>query len=63
MNLHCRKLTNFRCHKNNYLVKVFSRPDCKESYWKERFIVGIPKPFVERVRQQLRQNFNNMIPY
>nr|KAJ0217288.1 hypothetical protein LSAT_V11C300145410 [Lactuca sativa] len=45
MNLHCRKLTDFRWYKDNYLVKVFSRPDCKE------------------VRQKLRENFNNNIPY
>nr|KAJ0190706.1 hypothetical protein LSAT_V11C800444760 [Lactuca sativa] len=63
MNLHCRKLTDFRCYKDNYLVKVFSRPDCKESYWKERFIAGLPKLFAERVRQKLRENFNNTIPY
>nr|KAJ0209493.1 hypothetical protein LSAT_V11C400196340 [Lactuca sativa] len=36
MNLHCRKLTDFRWYKDNYLVKVFSRPDCKESYWKDQ---------------------------
>nr|KAJ0222080.1 hypothetical protein LSAT_V11C200067080 [Lactuca sativa] len=30
MNLHCRKLTDFRWYKDNYLVKIFSRPDCKE---------------------------------
>nr|KAJ0227040.1 hypothetical protein LSAT_V11C100047650 [Lactuca sativa] len=63
MNLHCRKLTNFRWYKYNYLVKVFSRPDCKESYRKERFIVGLPKLFAERVRQKLRENDNNTIPY
>ncbi|XP_052621359.1 uncharacterized protein LOC128127073 [Lactuca sativa] len=63
MNLHCRKLTDFRWYKDNYLVKVFSRPDCKESYWKERFIAGLPKLFAERVRQKLRENFNNTIPY
>nr|KAJ0224851.1 hypothetical protein LSAT_V11C100042530 [Lactuca sativa] len=45
MNLHCRKLTTFRWYKENYLVKVFLRPDCKE------------------VRQKLRENFNNFIPY
>nr|KAJ0194629.1 hypothetical protein LSAT_V11C700382530 [Lactuca sativa] len=48
MNLHCRKLTDFRWYKDNYLVKVFSIPDCKESYWKERFIAGLPKLFAER---------------
>nr|KAJ0191358.1 hypothetical protein LSAT_V11C800444750 [Lactuca sativa] len=63
MNLHCRKLTDFRWYKDNYLVKVFSRPDCKESYWKEHFIAGLPKLFAERVRQKLRENFNNTIPY
>nr|KAJ0218077.1 hypothetical protein LSAT_V11C300118150 [Lactuca sativa] len=63
MNLHCRKLTDFRWYKDNYLVKVFSRPDYKEAYWKERFIVGLPKLFAERVIQKLRKSFNNQIPY
>nr|KAJ0191316.1 hypothetical protein LSAT_V11C800397280 [Lactuca sativa] len=63
MNLHCRKLTDFRWYKDNYFVKVFSRLDCKEAYWKERFIAGLPKLFAERVRQKLRESFNNQIPY
>lgn len=62
-NVHFIKLTDFRWYNNNYLVKDFSRSDCKEAYWKERFIAGLPKLFAERVRQKLRESFNNQIPY
>ena len=39
------------------------RSDCKEAYWKERFIAGLPKLFAERIRNKLNIEFNNSIPY
>ncbi|KAL4565433.1 hypothetical protein LXL04_029527 [Taraxacum kok-saghyz] len=57
MNLHCIKLTDFRWYRENYLVKVFSRPDYKEAYWKERFIAGLPKLFAERIREKTEKRF------
>nr|KAJ0205186.1 hypothetical protein LSAT_V11C500253890 [Lactuca sativa] len=48
MNLYCRKVVDFRWYKDNNLIKVFSRPDCKKTYWKKHFIS-------KRIRQKLRE--------
>ena len=48
LNLTCRKLQNFRWYKDMFLTKVMLRPNCKEPYWKERFIVGLPNLFAEK---------------
>ncbi|GJW92742.1 hypothetical protein Tco_0172414, partial [Tanacetum coccineum] len=42
LNLTCRKLSDFRWYKDVFITKVTTRPDCKEAYWKERFIAGLP---------------------
>ena len=46
-----------------FLVKVMSRPDCGNHYWKEKFISGLPTLFVEKVRQRIRNIHNGRIPY
>ena len=63
LNLNCRKLQDFRWYKDIFLSKVMLRSDCKEAYWKERFIAGLPKLFAERIRNKLNAEFNNSIPY
>ncbi|MFS7950979.1 putative transcription factor interactor and regulator CCHC(Zn) family [Helianthus anomalus] len=63
LNLTCRKLQDFRWYKDVFLSKVMTRDDCKESYWKERFIAGLPKLFAERIREKTKKDFNNDIPY
>ena len=39
------------------------RADCREPYWKERFIAGLPNLFAEKIRNNLREIYNNQIPY
>ena len=46
-----------------FLVKVMSRPDCGNHYWKEKFISGLPTLFTEKVRQRMRNIHNGRIPY
>ena len=46
-----------------FLTKVMLRPDCKEPYWKEKFIAGLPNLFAEKVRNTLREKYNSQIPY
>jgi len=46
-----------------FLTKVMLRPDCREPYWKERFIAGLPNLFAEKIRNKLREKYNNHIPY
>ncbi|GJU36442.1 reverse transcriptase domain-containing protein [Tanacetum coccineum] len=48
LNLTCRKLSNFRWYKDVFITKVMTRPDCREAYWKERFIAGLPRLFAEK---------------
>ena len=63
LNLTCRKLQDFRWYKDMFLTKVMLRPDCKEAYWKERFIAGLPNLFAEKIRNTLREKYANQIPY
>ncbi|GJU29901.1 hypothetical protein Tco_1173490 [Tanacetum coccineum] len=49
LNLTCRKLSNFRWYKDVFITKVMTRPDCREAYWKERFIAGLPRLFAEKL--------------
>ena len=63
LNLTCRKLQDFRWYKDMFLTKVMLRPDCREPYWKERFIAGVPNLFAEKVRNKLREKYNNQIHY
>ena len=46
-----------------FLVKVMTRHDCGNHYWKEKFISGLPTLFVEKVRQIIRNIHNGGIPY
>ena len=46
-----------------FLTKVFLRSDCNHSYWKERFLAGLPKLFAEKIRQKIRNQYNGEIPY
>ncbi|GJU84681.1 hypothetical protein Tco_1292227, partial [Tanacetum coccineum] len=48
LNLTCRKLSDFRWYTDVFLTKVMTRPDCREAYWKERFIAGLPRLFAEK---------------
>ncbi|GJR33160.1 hypothetical protein Tco_1109392 [Tanacetum coccineum] len=56
LNLTCRKLSDFRWYKDVFITKVTTRLDCREAYWKERFIAGLPKLFAERIRRHTSKN-------
>ncbi|KAL2469700.1 Uncharacterized protein Adt_37836 [Abeliophyllum distichum] len=62
MNLTCPKLQDFRWYKDIFLQKVMFRDDCKSTFWKERFIAGLPKLFAERVRNAIKDEHSNL-PY
>ena len=63
LNLTCRKLQEFRWYKDLFLTKVMNRIDCKQAYWKERFIAGLPKLFAQGARNKFRADYDNIIPY
>ncbi|GJR72280.1 hypothetical protein Tco_0084645 [Tanacetum coccineum] len=61
LNLTCRKLSDFRWYTDVFLTKVMTRPDCREAYWKERFIAGLPRLFAEKVRNKLAESSDSSI--
>ena len=46
-----------------FLTKVMLRTDCREPYWIERFIAGLQCLFAEKIRNNLREKYNNQIRY
>nr|XP_016488959.1 PREDICTED: uncharacterized protein LOC107808913 [Nicotiana tabacum] len=62
-NLNCPKLTDFRWYKDMFIEKVMIREDCGSAFWKERFISGLPRLFAEKVRNKMKDRFNDLIPY
>ena len=62
-NLKCPKLHDFRWYKDVFLIKVMLRSDCNQSFWKEKFISGLPRLFSKRIRIKIGEQFNGQIPY
>ena len=56
INLRCLQLSNFRWYKDVFISKVFSRNDYQQSYWKEKFITGLPYFFAQKVRLDMANN-------
>ena len=46
-----------------FVTKVMLRSDCNQSFWKEKFISGLPRLFSERIKIKLRDQLNGQIPY
>ena len=62
-NLKYPKLHDFRWYRDVFLTKVMLTLDCNQSFWKEKFILGLPRNFSERIRINIREQFNGQIPY
>ena len=58
LNLSCPTLQDFRWYKDVFLTRIYFRIDCNHAYWKEKFLSGLPKLFVENARERIRQNVN-----
>ena len=54
-NLRCRTLNDIRWYHDVFLSKVMTRPDANASYWKERFLFGLPRALIEKVQKTLRE--------
>ena len=39
------------------------RSDCNQSFWKEKFILGLPRLFFKKIRIKIKEQFNGQIPY
>ena len=46
-----------------FLTKVMLRLDCNQYFQKEKFILGLPKLFSEKIKSKLREKINGHIPY
>ncbi|XP_009599403.2 uncharacterized protein [Nicotiana tomentosiformis] len=62
-NLNSPKLIDFRWYKDMFIEKVMIREDCGSTFWKERFISGLPRLFAEKVRTKIKDRFNGQVPY
>ena len=56
INLRCPQLSYFRWYKDVFISKVLSRNDCQQSYWKEKFIAGLPYFFAQKVILDIANN-------
>lgn len=56
-NLYCPTLGEFRWYKDNFLAKIYTITDCRHSYWKDRFISGLPKNFAQKVRTKTKNEY------
>ena len=62
-NLRCRTLSDFKWYHDVFLAKVMTRTDARASFWKERFLYGLPRAFNEKVQESLKERNNGTIPY
>ena len=56
INLRCPQHSDFRWYKDVFISKVLTRNDCQQSYWKEKFIVGLPYFFAQKGRLDIANN-------
>ena len=62
-NLRCRTLSDFKWYHDVFLAKLMTRADARASFWKERFLYGLPRAFNEKVQESLKERNNGTIPY
>ena len=56
-------MSDYRWYKDPFLSKVTLREDGFVGFWKERFLVGLPKLFAEKVKLNLKQHYGKPIQY
>ncbi|XP_058010416.1 uncharacterized protein LOC131183806 [Hevea brasiliensis] len=62
-NLRCKKLSDFNWYKDTFLTRVMLREDSNLPFWKEKFLVGLPLLLGEKVRNKIKEQNNEKIPY
>ncbi|KAL5180742.1 hypothetical protein HKD37_01G001813 [Glycine soja] len=63
-NLKCRTLADFRWYRDTFLTRVCTREDSQQPFWKENFLVGLPRSLGDKARDKIRsQSVNGDIPY
>nr|KYP31525.1 hypothetical protein KK1_048097 [Cajanus cajan] len=63
-NLKCKTIGDFKWYKDTFLTRVFTREDSEEPFWKENFLVGLPRSLGDKVRDKIRAlTLDNIITY
>ncbi|XP_058003922.1 uncharacterized protein LOC131180593 [Hevea brasiliensis] len=62
-NLRCKKLSDFKWYKDTFLTGVMLREDSNLPFWKEKFLAGLPPLLGEKVRNKIKEQNNEKIPY
>ena len=55
-NLRCPTLSDYRWYKDTFFSYVLQRQDCNQSFWKEKFISGLPKLFAQRIFRKIAEH-------
>lgn len=55
-NLTCPSLSDFRWYKDVFTSRVMMREDSNNSFWKEKFVNGLPNLFAHKIREELSKN-------
>ncbi|CAK8537723.1 unnamed protein product [Lathyrus sativus] len=63
LTLYCPTMSDCRWYRDMFLSKLYLRSDGVADYLKERFISGLPRLFAEKVKTNIKQNFNEIIHY
>ncbi|KAG8645457.1 hypothetical protein MANES_10G066150v8 [Manihot esculenta] len=62
-NLKCKKLSHFQNYKTTFLTRLMLREDSNQDFWKEKFLAGLPYFLGEKVRNHIKNQYGNPIPY
>ena len=62
-NLRCRTLSDLKWYYDVFIATLMVRADARASYWKERFLYGLPKAFNDKVQESLREKYSGTIPF
>ncbi|RDX86682.1 hypothetical protein CR513_31957, partial [Mucuna pruriens] len=63
INLYCPTMSDYKWYKDTFLSIVTLREDGSAKFWKEKFIVGLPRLFSEKVKMNLERHYGNPINY
>ncbi|XVF21158.1 hypothetical protein REPUB_Repub12eG0066600 [Reevesia pubescens] len=53
LNIKCRMMTDFQWYKDMFLTRIMQKKYCSNTFWKEKFIVGLLHSFAEKVKEKL----------
>ncbi|QHN96420.1 Protein FAR-RED IMPAIRED RESPONSE [Arachis hypogaea] len=63
-NLRCKTLSDFRWYKDTFLIRVYTREDSQQPFWKEKLLAGLPKSLGDKVWDKIRSlTPDGIIPY